>query len=300
MISEMSEDIIMKYLTYLQKERGYSEYTVDAYKIDLFRFHRFIQKLSIKLICVDQNHIHDFIEYEFKEGSHPKTVNRRIASLKSFFSFAMEINEINVNPAILVENPKSPKKLPDYLDREKIKDIFSLPNENTLIGSRDLAMLELFYSTGMRLSELVNLNINHLNFENQLVRVWGKGKKERLIPFGDIAKRKVRKYLKKRGVKSDFQLNSNPLFVSNRNSRISHRTVQRRVRMYMISIAGSGSSGPHTFRHAFATHLLERGADIRSVKELLGHDSLSSTQIYTHIQTEKMKEIYRAAHPHGD
>ena len=296
----MSDGINMKYLTYLQKERGYSEHTVDAYKIDLFRFDRFIQNYSIRLIGADQNHIHDFIEYEFKEGSHPKTVNRRIASLKSFFSFAMEINEINVNPAMLVENPKVPQNLPDYLDRDKIKDIFSLPNENTLIGSRDLAMLELFYSTGMRLSELVSLNVNHLYFEKKLVKVWGKGKKERLIPFGGKAKKKVKNYLNNRGIKSDFQLNSNPLFVSNRNRRISHRTVQRRVRMYMISIAGSGSSGPHTLRHAFATHLLERGADIRSVKELLGHDSLSSTQIYTHIQTEKMKEIYREAHPHGD
>jgi len=298
-ISKMSDVIIKKYLTYLKKERGYSGHTVDAYKLDLFRFNRFIQSISVKLIDVERNQIHDFIQYEFNEGSNPKTVNRRLAALKSFYTFALEINEIDVNPALLVESPKLPQNLPDYLDREKISIILSRQDTNTLIGSRDSAMLELFYSTGMRLSELVNLNVNHLNFEKQLVKVWGKDKKERLIPFGETAKKSIKKYLENRGIKGNFKLNSSSLFISNRNSRISHRTVQRRVRMYLISIAGSGSSGPHTLRHAFATHLLEKGADIRSVKELLGHDSLSSTQIYTHIQPEKMKQIYRKAHPHG-
>ena len=173
-------------------------------------------------------------------------------------------------------------------------------DNDSLLILRDIAMLELFYSTGMRLTELVNLNVNHLDLKYEKVKVMGKGKKERLIPFGDYANFSIINYLNERGIKINYRLISDPLFVSNRNKRISNRTVQRRVRLYFASFADSGSSGPHTLRHAFATHLLERGADIRSVKELLGHDSLSSTQIYTHIQTEKMKEIYRAAHPHGD
>jgi site-specific recombinase XerD len=141
--------------------------------------------------------------------------------------------------------------------------------------------------------------MNDIDFSSQIVKVIGKGRKERLIPFGKHAKICIVNYLKKRGIVGKTQLKKIPLFVSNRKARISNRTVQRRIRMYLMSVAGKGSSGPHTLRHAFATHLLERGADIRSVKELLGHDSLSSTQIYTHIQPEKMKQIYKQSHPHG-
>ena len=180
---------------------------------------------------------------------------------------------------------------------------------------RDFAMIELIYSTGMRLSELVNLNIGDLVSSHLVekvrykVKVKGKGQKERYIPFGELAKFSIENYLKIRGIKGDFNLFPNiPLFITTsskgnaflyRNKRISNRTVQRRIHAFFKHVSDSGNSGPHLLRHAFATHLLEGGADIRSVKELLGHASLSSTQIYTHIQTEKMKEIYKQAHPHG-
>ena len=295
----MSGNIIQTYLIYLSKERGYSEHTVYAYKTDLNRFSNFLKSQSSSILEAKKEHIREFMADEFERGLHPKTVSRRLAALKSFYDYCVEIKEIESNPAIFVESPKLPSTLPDYLDLSKLSDILSMPQQETLIGSRDLAMMELFYSTGMRLSELVNLNVNHLDFFHQIVKVTGKGKKERLIPFGKQAKDSIKNYLKMRNIKGNFQLVSDSLFVSNRNKRVSQRTVQRRVRMYLASFAGSGSSGPHTLRHAFATHLLERGADIRSVKELLGHASLSSTQIYTHLQPEKMKQIYKQAHPHG-
>ena len=295
----MSGNIIRTYLVYLSKERGYSEHTVYAYKKDLNRFLNFIKSNANSILEAKKEHIREFLADEFERGLHPKTVSRRLAALKSFYDYCVEIKEIESNPAIFVESPKLPSTLPDYLDLSKLSDILSMPQQETLIGSRDLAMMELFYSTGMRLSELINLNVNHLDFFNQIVKVTGKGKKERLIPFGKQAKDSIKNYLKMRNIKGNFQLVSDSLFVSNRNKRVSQRTVQRRVRMYLASFAGSGSSGPHTLRHAFATHLLERGADIRSVKELLGHASLSSTQIYTHLQPEKMKQIYKQAHPHG-
>ena len=295
----MSGNIIHTYLTYLSKEREYSEHTVYAYKTDMNRFSNFIKSKSTTILKAKKEHIREFIADAFEQGFHPKTVSRRIAALKSFYDYCVEIKEIKSNPAIFVESPKLPYTLPDYLDLSKLSDILSMPQKETLIGSRDSAMMELFYSTGMRLSELVNLNVNHLDFFNQIVKVTGKGKKERLIPFGKRAKDSIENYLKMRNIEGNFQLVRDPLFISNRNKRVSQRTVQRRVRMYLAPLAGSGSSGPHTLRHAFATHLLEGGADIRSVKELLGHDSLSSTQIYTHIQPEKMKEIYKQAHPHG-
>ncbi len=292
-------NIIKTYLIYLSKERGYSEHTVYAYKTDLNRFSLFLRSQRCAILKVNKEHIREFIGNEFEQRFHPKTVSRRLAALKSFYAFCVDIKKIDSNPATFVESPKLPKTLPDYMDSGKLSDILSMPEKETMIGSRDSAMMELFYSTGMRLSELVNLNVNHMDFSSQMVKVMGKGRKERLIPFGKCAEDSIVNYLDKRGIKTNFKQNSEPLFISNRNKRISHRTVQRRVRMYLVSFAGSGSSGPHTLRHAFATHLLEGGADIRSVKELLGHNSLSSTQIYTHIQPEKMKQIYKQAHPHG-
>ncbi|MBH49359.1 MAG: hypothetical protein CMG69_01210 [Candidatus Marinimicrobia bacterium] len=423
---------IKKFLIYLEKESGYSEYTIDSYKKDLIHFSDFFDKKNLLKISCDD--ILEFVGEEFKRDYQPKpvkephkykkiesrTIARQIATLKSFYAYLNEMEIIVSNPTLLIENPKVPKTLPSYIDEktisekiiweniceylqideskltlidwivlfqsyekekkkqieiilEKISSIdnwiklepkkkkelakyFQLNNKEiqvvlitigkqrkeigkiiykkfkeikkgdikrkhyikyilfnlhdflkkrvslneSLLILRDIAMLELFYSTGMRLTELVNLNVNHLDLNYKKVKVMGKGKKERLIPFGDYAKFSINNYLNERGIKTNNRLISDPLFVSNRNKRISNRTVQRRVRLYLASFADSGSSGPHTLRHAFATHLLEGGADIRSVKELLGHDSLSSTQIYTHIQTEKMKEIYSQAHPHGE
>ena len=432
----MSGNIIQKYLTYLIKELGYSEHTIDSYEKDLTCFSDFFNKPKPNLI-VDKNFlleisyddIQKFVGDEFKREYLPKpvkephkykkiesrTIARQIATLKSFYAYLYEMKMIGSNPTLLIESPKVPKTLPSYIDEKTISDkiiwgkmcehlqideskltlidwiilfqsyekeekkqmeiilektssidnwinfetkkkkklakyfqlnkkeievlltkignqrkeirkkickqfkeikkrdikrkhyikyiLFNLPDflkkKNSFLKLRDIAMLELFYSTGMRLTELVNLNVNHLDLKYKKVKVMGKGKKERLIPFGDYSKISIINYLNKRSIKTNYQLASDPLFVSNRNNRISNRTVQRRVQMYLASFAGTGSSGPHTLRHAFATHLLERGADIRSVKELLGHASLSSTQIYTHLQPEKMKQIYKQAHPHG-
>jgi len=289
--------LIQKFLFHLQKEKGYSIHTINAYRNDLEQFYLFLNGKS--MLKVTQKQIQDFIAFELEKGINPKTISRRLAALKSFFEYCVHFKNLDQNPTLFVENLKQTHSLPDYIDANNLSQILSSISVDTLLGTRDLAIMELFYSTGMRLSELVNLNVNDLDFSTQIVKVFGKGRKERLIPFGKHAKICIVNYLKKRGIAGKTQLKKTPLFVSNRKTRISNRTVQRRIRMYLMSVAGKGSSGPHTLRHAFATHLLERGADIRSVKELLGHDSLSSTQIYTHIQPEKMKQIYKQSHPHG-
>ena len=430
MNSKIPENIIQKFITYLSKELGYSENTVDSYNKDLKHFSEFVKKILKKNILeITYYNIQKFVEKEFGRLFRPepvkepdkwkniesRTIARQIATLKSFYTYLYEMKIIVSNPSLLIGSPKVPKTLPSYIDEKTISEkiiwgkicehlqideskltlidwiilfqsyekekkkqmeivlekissidawikfetkkkkklakyfqlnkkeievlltkigeqrkeirkkickqfkeikkrdfkrkhyikyiIFNLPDflkkKNSFLKLRDIAMLELFYSTGMRLTELVNLNVNHLDLKYKKVKVMGKGKKERLIPFGDYSKISIINYLNKRSIKTNYQLASDPLFVSNRNKRISQRTVQRRVRKYLLSFAGSGSSGPHTLRHAFATHLLEQGADIRSVKELLGHKSLSSTQIYTHLQPEKMKQIYKKAHPHG-
>ena len=291
-------------MEFAKKEKGYSDHTLTSYAYDLNRFDGFMieyindPKWSVRK--VDRQSIRHFLGKEFEEGYGSRTVARRLATVKSFFNFLHRSGEINVNPASDVRTPKTPKKLPVYIDVHTIKQLMNAPLENTKTGLRDRAVLEIFYSTGMRLSELVNLDLGHFNSEQQLVRVLGKGNKERLIPFGQKAKDALKKYLKKRGTSLKTGDLNEPCFVNSKGGRISMRTIQRRVNMYLKQVAEGASLGPHILRHSFATHMLERGADIRALKDLLGHSSLSSTQVYTHIQPEKMKKIYKQSHPHGE
>ncbi len=295
---------ITQFMEFAKKEKGYSDHTLTSYAYDLNRFDGFMieyindPKWSVRK--VDRQSIRHFLGKEFEEGYGSRTVARRLATVKSFFNFLHRSGEINVNPASDVRTPKTPKKLPVYIDVHTIKQLMNAPLENTKTGLRDRAVLEIFYSTGMRLSELVNLDLGHFNSEQQLVRVLGKGNKERLIPFGQKAKEALKKYLKKRGISLKTGDLNEPCFVNSKGGRISMRTIQRRVNMYLKQVAEGASLGPHILRPSFATHMLERGADIRALKDLLGHSSLSSTQVYTHIQPEKMKKIYKQSHPHGE
>ncbi len=299
-----SDIYITDFKNYIEKEKGYSVHTLKSYNHDLDRFYSFITSYVGKSIWsfkdIDKQTIRHFLGREFEEGFASKTVARRLATIKSFFKYLLSNNIIDVNPATEVRTPKTPKSLPVFINEKMIDELMNFPDMTTITGVRDKAILELFYSTGMRLSELVQLNFSNFQFEQQLVRVLGKGKKERLIPFGNRAKISLEYYWQKRGISQRTAERAEPCFVNAKNKRISIRTVQRRVKMYIQHVAEGSSLGPHTLRHSFATHMLERGADIRALKDLLGHSSLSSTQIYTHIQPEKMKEIHKQAHPHGD
>jgi len=211
----------------------------------------------------------------------------------------MRSERISDNPAIYVKSPKISQSLPNFIDHKVIDALMESPDVSTEIGVRDRAILELFYSTGIRLNELIMLDIGAVDSINQMIKVHGKGDKERLIPFGNKAKLWLEKYLKNRAVSFNSAWEKTPLFVNAKGGRILRLDVQRSTRKYIEKFANGKSLGPHILRHSFATHLMDKGADIRAVKDLLGHDSLSSTQIYTHVQPEKMKEIYKQAHPHG-
>ena len=236
-------------------------------------------------------------EYENKYTS--KTVARRLATIKSFFKYLVKVELIEDNVSIHIHSPKVPKKLPNFVDKNLIDVLMSSPPLDTLIGVRDRAVLELFYSTGVRLSELVNINIGDFHIDKKLVRVIGKGNKERIIPYGKTAESAIENYLKMRNLSFKPVFARSPLFVNSSEKRISKRTIQRRMNNYIKLVADGKSVGPHLLRHTFATHLLDNGADIRAVKDLLGHSSLSSTQIYTHVSIEKLKKDYTQAHPHG-
>ena len=211
----------------------------------------------------------------------------------------MRSERISDNPAIYVQSPKISQSLPNFIDHKVIDALMESPDVSTEIGVRDRAILELFYSTGIRLNELIMLDISAVDFINQMIKVHGKGGKERLIPFGNRAKFWLENYLKNRAESFHTSPIRTPLFVNAKGKRVPRSTVQRRIRNYIKIVADGKRLGPHILRHSFATHLMDKGADIRAVEDLLGHNSLSSTQVYTHVQPEKMKEIYKQAHPHG-
>ena len=248
---------------------------------------------------INRNDIRKFLAEEYDNGYSSKTVARRLATIKSYFKYLVKTELIQENISIHINSPKVPKKLPNFVDKNLIDTLMKTPSLDTHIGIRDRAVLELFYSTGMRLSELVNMNIGDFEINKKLIRVIGKGNKERMIPYGRTAENAIKNYLKIRNISLNPAFANKPLFVNNSDKRISKRTIQRRMNNYIKLVADGKRIGPHLLRHTFATHLLDNGADIRAVKDLLGHSSLSSTQIYTHVSIEKLKKDYTQAHPHG-
>ena len=300
-------------MSYLGQERNLSKHTIIAYRHDLNHFFQFLIKYDLALVKdlkkIDRQTIRHFLGSEFErkdirpgrqnKSITSKTIARELASIKSFFKYLVQIDQIKDNPAHHVQTPKIEKKIPKFIQENKIEKLMNLPNKRSLIGKRDHAILELFYATGIRLSELVGLNIGSVNSNENLLKVIGKGNKERIVPFGDKSKNAMQEYLKDRG----HSWNADPitpLFTGTREKRISVRTVQDRLCKYLQQIlGGKKGASPHTLRHTFGTHLLDNDADIRSIQELLGHSSISSTQIYTKVNPEKIKKIYKNAHPHA-
>lgn len=298
------QHIIQQFLDYLEKEKRYSPNTLMAYQIDIKQFRYFLNGYFQEVIPdfqkVDKTCMKHFLGYLIEKGLAARTVARKLATMKAFFKYQERSELINVNPVSSIRAPKLSKRLPIFLEEHIIASLMEAPSTETVGGLCDRTILELFYGTGMRLSELVNLNVEDLDLTENLVKVVGKGNKERIVPFGDVVRQVLIKYLKKRNVAIDTESKNIPLFVSNRGRRMSPRTVQVRLKRYFQQISAGIGLSPHILRHTFATHLLDRGADIRAVKDLLGHESLSSTQVYTHLKVEQMKKVFRQAHPHAE
>ena len=298
--------IMNDFYDYLKKERAFSSHTIDAYRNDLDRFISSFPKTLSDLNQIDKEMIYDFLSKEFDKNYKSKTIARRLASIKSLFKYLIRIELISHNPSINIKTPKVEKKLPNFVDIKVIDKLMKKPDLSTSKGLRDRAIIELFYSTGIRLSELANLDLSSIIInrsktgeENYMVKVLGKGAKERIIPFGNEAKYWINKYLNSRGFSINSGSKNLPLFANSKEQPVAYSTIKRRIRNYIKLVSEGEGLGPHILRHSFATHMIDRGADIRSVQELLGHSSLSSTQIYTHIKPERMKKIHANAHPHG-
>jgi len=299
------ESHINEFLETLADKR-YSEHTQRAYRQDLGEFTEFCQEYfatdSVNPETIDKTTVRHFLGKLIEDELSRKTVARKLAALKSFYKWAEQSTRVAKNPTLTIPSPKVRKSLPKYLDEDEITAIMETPDLATFVGRRDRAILELFYSTGLRISELAELSLGQVNQKKLTLRVYGKGSKERVVPYSEIAQDALSDYLSAR--RNKFEIvqyhNEMPVFVSTRNNRISTRQVRNRVTCYLKKVSEQNHISPHTLRHSFATHLLDHGADLRAVKDLLGHESLSTTQIYTHIKVGKMKEVYQQAHPRAD
>ena len=286
---------LRSFFNFLIIEKGLSKHTVNAYKTDIKGFIKWINKnnkeslFNIKVSCVNQ-----YISYLFSLKLKSSSVNRKISSLKSFYLFLLKKKLIRYSPFSEVISPKQEKYLPASMSESEVEKLLNSPDASKDIEQRDKAMIEMLYATGMRISELVNLKITDIDMNRSVIKVMGKGSKERLIPFGESASEALFNYLK---IRKDSS--SKEVFISNRGRKISRVAFWQRIKVYLLRENLKISISPHTLRHAFATHLLNRGADLRSVQLLLGHSDLSTTQIYTHIAKQRLGDVLKKHHPRG-
>ena len=297
----MWEHEIIEYRNYLKLERSLSENSISAYINDIRKLTSFLissDKKKIKYSDIDSNLINQFIEYLYKLGISPHTQSRIISGIKSFFGYLILEEKISVNPTELVESPKLNKKLPDTLNFDDIDKMFLSIEMNSYEGTRNRAILETLYSCGLRVSELINLTFQNLFLDIGFIKVIGKGSKERLVPIGSQAIKYINlyneNYRKNMNVKKG---NEGYLFLNRRGSKISRNMIFIIVKTISVNLNFKKNVSPHTFRHSFATHMIEGGADLRAVQEMLGHESITTTEIYTHLNKEYLREVVNKFHP---
>jgi len=286
---------VQQFLNFLLSEKNASPHTVKNYQIDLRVFFVFLKQKPISEITYLD--IRAFLADLKMQGFSKSTMSRKLACVRSFFKFLARENVLTANPASGIATPKRDKRLPSFLNDDEILKLLEAPSKSTWEERRDKAILETLYSSGLRVSELVGLNHEDLDLGGGLVRIRGKGKKERIVPVGRMALSAIQTYMHKRSPKPCNEPIKKPLYINRLGSRLTDRSIRRVILKYTKRIALNKEVSPHMLRHSFATHLLDRGADLRSVQELLGHENLSTTQIYTHVTTKRLKEAYNQAHP---
>jgi integrase/recombinase XerC len=286
------------FLDYIRLNRNVSAHTVAAYQSDLSQFIAFAAEQTGKRDALKPKHldlesIRGFLGDLHRQGQSRATVARKVSAIRTFFRYLRRESLVDSDPAALVTAPRRQQKVPAHLSVDEMAQLLETPDVSTLLGRRDRAILELLYASGIRLGELVALDLEDLNLADRVVRVMGKGRKERIVPFNVKAKEALREWLKRRVALT----HGDALFVNARGGRLTGRSVQRLVARYVSGCSTRFGISPHALRHSFATHLLQAGADLRAIQELLGHVRLSTTQRYTHVNVAQLLEVYRKAHP---
>ena len=293
--SEVNSSQLDTFIDHLWLEDGLSKNTLDSYRADLSQFNSWLKS---DLLRASQADIQHYLAVKFPQ-SKPRSISRLIASLRRFYRYALRENLIKTDPTLQIESPKLPRSLPKSLNEKEVEDLLGAPNINENIGLRDRAMLELLYASGLRVSELVTVKVNEVSTQDGVVRVTGKGSKTRLVPMGEEAADWIDSYLKTARPKIlDGQM-TDAMFVTKRGGAMTRQAFWYLIKRYALVAGITKPMSPHVLRHAFATHLLNHGADLRVVQMLLGHADISTTQIYTHVARERLKQLHSAHHPRG-
>lgn len=287
---------VQRYLDYLRDERNASSHTVVNYAVDLKAWSHFCEERKWTMGGISHRQLREYLAFLFDRGYQRSSIGRKVAAIKAFYKFMVRFKYAEMNPAHALSTPRQERKLPTVLSLEEALKLIRGPQADDLASSRDRAVLETLYSTGIRASELVQLDEEDVDRREGVVRVKGKGRKERIVPIGSSALQALNQYRQLRDKKPGA---SQVMFANLRGGRLTSRSVGRIVKRYLDACGSKGKVSPHTLRHSFATHLLNAGADLRAVQELLGHASLSTTQKYTHVTTEEIKRVYEKAHPHA-
>ncbi len=298
-MSQAQTKLIKEFQEYLLVEKGLSENSIFSYSYDLKKFNGYLQKTEKDLLEVKSDDITDFLKEQKKNKISSRSLARAVAALRQFYKYLKDEDRIQINPAEKIQTPEVKRSLPDYLTLEEIDLLFNCIREDDSYELRDKAIFELLYSSGLRISEACNLKMDDIDLENMFLTVRGKGGRERLVPFGEKALEIIRKYLE--SARDDILKNrfSDYLFISKKGEFLNRKSVWRLLKKYIDRTDIKKSVTPHTFRHSFATHLIENNADLRSVQELLGHIDISTTQVYTHMAGKTLKEVHKKFHPRG-
>ena len=288
-----------KFLEYLHHELNYSEETIKTYQNELLKYHEYLTNNHLNYLTINKDNIRKYLKYLDKLQYKNRSIATNLSCLRSFYRYLVTKEKLTKNIFLSIRNPKLEKKLPNYLTEIDMENIFQFPNQKdykkTIYTTRNLLIIELLYDTGCRVSELVNIKLNDINFTEKSIKVLGKGSKERIVFYGDYTKSTLKDYLIDREIILNKQ-KSDYLFVSKESLSLTTRRIAQIITKIINDIALQNNVTPHTLRHTFATHLLNNGADLRSVQTLLGHSSLSTTQIYTHVSNERLRKVYLAAH----
>lgn len=282
------------FISYLEFEKEFSKNTIESYKNDLEDFKEYLDLINKTPENTDKKDAFNYLIFLSKKKLKPSSLRRKISAIRSFYKFLIKEELIEKDPTVDLTFPKNERRLPQVLTIEEIEKLINVIDNKTVKGKRDKAIIELLYSSGLRVSEIINLKINDLDFENNYLKCFGKGSKERIVPFGELAKTYIIDYLKER---ERLKIDSELLFVNKKGEKLLRQHINNLLRIYSKKAKLKKKVHPHMLRHSFATHLLERGADLRSVQELLGHVDISTTQIYTHLTKDYLREIYLSTHP---